>query len=98
MIQGDGHYHLPKVACGVVRITVNTPPNTKREPSIEIPKRINDFEKSGITFRVDPGSQTFDIKLSGPPAPPRATKERRPSPDEMKEKRRMEMKKKQEQK
>jgi hypothetical protein len=91
----NGRYFLPKVACGNVRITVNTPPNTKREPSIEIPKDFADMEKSGLTYTVKPESQTFDIKLSGPPAPPRLTKERRPSPDEMKEKRRMEMKKKQ---
>ena len=44
-IQSDGRYHLPRVACGEVRITVQTPPAWKgpmARPTIEIPKTYAD--------------------------------------------------------
>ncbi|HEY7425889.1 MAG TPA: hypothetical protein VH682_16785 [Gemmataceae bacterium] len=72
-IQSDGRYHIPRVVCDDVRIIVQTPPvmkGPKARPSIEIPKHYADPEKSGLTYTVTPGPQTFDLKLSGPTARP----------------------------
>jgi hypothetical protein len=81
-IGGDGRYHLPQVACGDVRISVNTPPPVGPMRGVPIPKHYADLEKSGLTYTVTAGSQTFDIKLSGPPAPPSNKGGKSLSPDD----------------
>jgi hypothetical protein len=71
-ITSDGRYHIQNSLCGDVRISVQTPPAVKGRfaamslPSIEIPQKYADADKSGLTYTVKPGPQTFDIKLTGP--------------------------------
>jgi hypothetical protein len=72
-IQGGGRYHLTEVACGDVRISVTTPPPIGPVRGTVIPKHYADLDKSGLTYTVTSGSQTFDIKLSGPTAQPGKT-------------------------
>jgi hypothetical protein len=73
LIASDGGYSIGNAPCGQVRITVQTPPLAKGRfagmsiPTIEIPKQYSQPEASGLMFRVVPGEQSFDIKLTGPP-------------------------------
>jgi hypothetical protein len=72
LISAKGEYHIPFAPCGEVRITVQTPPAStgggagRGIPTIEIPKKYSAREESGLTFTVNPGEQSFDIKLTGP--------------------------------
>jgi hypothetical protein len=73
-ITSDGRYHIPRCLCGEVRISVQTPPAIRGRfagasiPTIELPQQYADANISGLTYTVQPGPQTFDIKLTGPAA------------------------------
>jgi hypothetical protein len=49
--------------------------------SIEIPKKYEDPQESGLTYTVVTGPQTFDIKLSGPLNPRRTDPNAKPGND-----------------
>jgi hypothetical protein len=70
-ITSDGKYEIQRCLCGEVRIGVQTPPAIKGRfagagiPTIEIPPQYADPDTSGLTYTVQPGPQSFDIKLTG---------------------------------
>ena len=78
MIQGDGTYHISKAPAGPVKITVqtfppspgvvppDTPPASVKQASlryVQIPEHYSDHTRSGLTYTVEPGTQTHDIDL-----------------------------------
>jgi len=78
MLQPDGTYNLTKAPIGQVKIGVQTfPPSPMMAPPdpaaqkgkktlpkyTKIPTKYGDPEKSGQTYTVQPGSQTYDINL-----------------------------------
>jgi hypothetical protein len=71
-ITSDGSYHIRQCLCGDVRIGVQTPPAIGGKfaamsiPTIGIPKQYAEPDTSGLIYSVNPGPQTFDIKLAGP--------------------------------
>jgi hypothetical protein len=46
------------------RFQLSRPPQGKFRPSYQIPKKYEQPAASGLTCKVRPGSQTFDINLS----------------------------------
>jgi hypothetical protein len=70
-ITSEGKYEIQQCLCGEVRIGVQTPPAITGRfagaaiATIEIPPQYADPDTSRLTYTVTPGTQTFDIKLTG---------------------------------
>jgi hypothetical protein len=77
VIEKDGSYRIREVAVGRAKISVVSHPRVpegfqrsgrdapvvRMEKGVTIPPHYNDPEKSGLTYDVKSGEQTFDIKL-----------------------------------
>jgi Carboxypeptidase regulatory-like domain/Bacterial-like globin len=62
-IAEDGSYKLAGLQPGTYKVAVATPKVGEKEPPVKIPEKYSDPEKSGLTYEVKKGKQTFDISL-----------------------------------
>lgn len=75
----EGTYHIAKAPVGLAKITVHVSPSPvpivrpdqiksmassqPQKPSASIPQRYQDSNRSGLTYTVVAGQQTFDVTL-----------------------------------
>jgi hypothetical protein len=64
LIAADGSYVIYKPTLGLNKITVSTSKEAAGgRPFVPIPEKYDDPEKSGLTFKVQKGKNTFNIDL-----------------------------------